>query len=84
MQIDPHWVSPRSLCSVSIHFWNIKDAILNNRYNIIGISSIFQILPQKQPNLPDLRLEEHIALHVSNIVTIIAEYSRQGNIMQLS
>lgn len=88
-QIDPRWVSPRNLCSVSTRFWNIKDAILKTksiRHNIIGISSILiiQIAPQKQLNLPRLRLEEYIALHMSNIVTIIAEYSRQRDIMQLS
>lgn len=31
-------------------------------------------------NLPGLRLEEDISLHVRDVVAVVAEYSRQGDV----
>lgn len=67
------WVSPRNPCNASIHSWNMKRAMSTEcgSFNVVT-------------DLPRLRLEEHIALHVRDVVTVGAEYSRQGDVTQLS
>lgn len=37
-----------------------------------------------EENLPALRLEEHVTLHVRDVVAVVAEYSCQGDVTQLN